>query len=221
MPDGESGLDPDAIARLLNVARYHRQHERYYAHRDLADATMLREWATVLRTWAGSAGAAVDVSAGESDRVPPLFVPVPSASALVLDDGGSPYLSSLVRSLERTSRRYQRAGAWLASKMEAAWPREEVLLQDGISHVAPPRFEALASTTVNAWRMSTVGALAEAAIRPLRDVLTASADDASRSLRVGSVLLDEASAVLAQKGVALGRVDRCWDQVIERLEASR
>ncbi|RIV40019.1 hypothetical protein [Micromonospora radicis] len=215
------------VGRLLEVAVYHRQHERYYAQRDLLDAVRLKQWASTLRSAAEAWRTEEHRRADPADvGVPPLFGPLTSATgpAARVDpaqarDIDELAVATLVRDLTGMAERYRHAGQWLDAKMAASWPREEYLLQPGLSRVAPARFRALTSTTLNALRMRITATLTGAAVRQLRDLAAADASERAVRAIVAAGLVDEAGAALTRKAAQLGGVDEAWQQVIGELAA--
>jgi hypothetical protein len=227
---------PDAIAGMLQVARYHRQHERYHSLSGLENAAALRRDANALKvladTWLRAAEQPppdVDYSdaafraAGCEDLSDPAAVA--TTGILFMEGEGEPReLTQLKGKLWAISDSMGRVSGWLAEKMEAGWEREMRLLTPELAESARPRFMALTRTTMSGVKFGVVARLMGAALEALNavefrpDAIRKDLRGSAMLVRTAGWLLDEAAAVLAEQAADLGRSDPDWTDYISGLE---
>jgi hypothetical protein len=224
-----------AIADLLQIARHHREHERYYATEGLEQAAGLRRAAGAVRAladrWlAGVASAAGDAryddpqlrAAGCEDLNDPAALA--TAGILFMEGEGEPAeIARLKVALAAQRDRCVSTGRWLDEKMQAAWQREARLLTAEYADAAYARHMALMRTTLCASKLVVAGRLlgaAHAALAPREHApaeVRADPQGAGRLLRTTAWLMDAAAGLIAEQAVGLGASDPAWTRYIEDL----
>jgi hypothetical protein len=201
---------------MLNIATYHQQHERFYAHQELRIAAELQGAANTLKMLAdGLAASAHSVE----------------VTGVVLEDAGLP---DEVRRIQRTAARYAvryaRFGQWLREKMDAGWERERVLVTSGPPDSILPRYMALVGTTFSADQMTVAAKLLSVVAEGLESLdLGAPAVAAAPEERAGRLqaigrLLDQAVQAIGAQALRYGNADPWWSeyrQVLDGIENGR
>lgn len=132
--------DPALLAAILNLSRFHREHEKFYA-------SSPRESAVTLQRHARSLQALADQWTGAEPLAPAPFSPFEGAeelnshSAIQLDgvlfmegEGQPAELTRLIRDLRLAAQDAFDTGEWLAAAMTASWEMAEALI--GIDELA-------------------------------------------------------------------------------------
>jgi hypothetical protein len=226
------------IADLLQIARHHRDHERYYAMEGLEQAAAIRRDAGALRALADRwlAGQAPDggdaryddpqlKAAGCEDLNDPAALA--TAGILFMEGEGEPAeIAALKVKLAAERDRCLGTGSWLEDKMQAAWQREAALLTAEHADAAYARHMTLMRTTLTASKLVVAGRLlgaAHAALAP-RDHrpagVRADLHGAGRLLRATAWLMDAAAGLIAEQAADLGASDPAWTSYIEDLAAA-
>jgi hypothetical protein len=220
---------------LLRIARYHREHERYYAIEGFEQAAALRRDASALRALADrwiATDAAGDASeryadpqlqaAGCEDLNDPAALA--TTGVLFMEGESEPAeIAALKRKLAGLRDRYGNAGRWLADKMDAAWRREAALLNRDHADIAYARHMALTRTTLAAAKMAVAGRLigaAHAALAPQEHTPANVRSDprgTGRVLRTIAWMLDAAAALIAEQAADVGSSDPHWTEYIDGL----
>jgi hypothetical protein len=227
-------LDKTAVANLLQVARAHRRHERFYAMEGLEAAAALRRDANALRALAdrwleaptGPAGAIDDPRFGAAG-CPDLNADAATASAgiLFMEGENEPAeIALLKRKLSAFAARHAEISRWLLEMMEHAWDREAILLKPGTAAVGFRRHLTVTRTALTAGKLGVAGRLVGAAhtalsaqdFRPA--AIRADRNAAAEIARTAAWLLDTATAVLGEQASQLGYSDADWTAYIEELE---
>jgi hypothetical protein len=227
---------PEAIAGMLQIARYHREHERYHSLTGLENAAALRRDANALKVLADTWLRAAERPRREIDYSADAFraagcedLSDPSAVAttgiLFMEGEGEPReLTQLKGKLWAISETMARVSGWLAEKMEAGWEREMHLLTPELADSARPRFMALTRTTMSGVRFGVAARLMSATLEALNAVefrpeaLRKDLRGSAMLVRTAGWLLDEAAAVLAEQAADLTRSDPDWTDYIAALE---
>ncbi|WP_037066257.1 hypothetical protein [Pseudonocardia acaciae] len=225
----------DRLPAMLNVARYHRAHERYHSLLSLEDAVALRRDANSLQAVAdrlrddapptttppGGAGFAAMGCTDLSDASA-----VTSVGILFMEgEGEPPELAHIRRRFTDLSRGWARSAGWLAEKMDAGWARERALLEPELVDAARPRFAALTRTTAAAHAHDVAARLLDTSAAALSKLeFTPAAVRSQRRyaaslLRTAAWLATMAAGVIADEGATLGLSDPDWTAYIDELEA--
>jgi hypothetical protein len=226
------------IEGMLNIARYHREHERFHSMNGLETAMDLRRDANALKLLAerwltvdeDAASPAVDYQdalfravgcADLNDRTA-----VATTGILFMEGEQEPQESTQTKErLRGTAAGLATASAWLAEKMDAAWEREQALLTSGFADAVHPRLMALTRTTLTGAKLGVVARLLGAASAALeRQDLTPSGirenrRDAGCLLLTASWLIDRAAALMAEQSADLSLSDPDWTRSIQTLES--
>ncbi|MER7103893.1 hypothetical protein ABT383_30410 [Streptomyces humidus] len=119
---------PESLLQLIdNLARFHREHEEYYAQAPLRQAGELQARSRVLKALAdrwsvvavGERASAVGFAGAEDLNAPGL---VAESGVLFLEGEGEPAeLQRLKRELRQVADDVDQTGSWLAQAMEQAW----------------------------------------------------------------------------------------------------
>lgn len=218
----------------VDIARFHREHERFYAVEDLRRATEFKRWARALLVLADRwQEVDIDAPAGPAQTDARLasvagcedlneLRAISSIGVLFMEGEGRPLeIRELEAWLAETSSYLLKAGDWLAEKMDAGWAREAELPGSPQGHLAASRLRALHGSTINAMRMKLAGALAGRALRELSAAdISAQAvrrepDQKSSVLRKVGWMLDRSGVILADKSNELSASELAWTGFME------
>jgi hypothetical protein len=227
-------LEPKAIESLLQVARAHRRHERFYAMEGLEVAAALRRDANALRALADrwleeptDAAPAIDDPRFRAAGCADLNADAATASTGILFMEGEQEpaeLAALKRKLSAFAAEQAEISKWLLDMMEHAWGREAILLRPGTATAGFRRHLTVTRTALTAGKLGVSARLAGAAqaalsaqdFRPA--AIRADRHGAAEMARTAAWLLDAATAVLAEQASQLGYSDADWTAYIEQLE---
>jgi hypothetical protein len=230
MPDTPPFLDT-----LLNLSRFHREHEKFYAQRPLQQAIDMQSASRVLKTLAQRWGEVTPQAAGEGNpylRCEDLNEPssVQSSGVLFLEgEGEPPELSRLKRDLRTMAGDFAETGKWLSEAMEASWGIAANLVQYApLAEVLGERHRIIA----NDWQAASMSSLASRLIVRALEILervdfspaAVRADLAGPRVFTGylnsaSELIDRAADLAAQSATLTHDNDRRWRLFRERLLA--
>lgn len=229
-----------AIGGMLDVARYHREHERFHSMNGLETAMDLRRDANALKMLAerwmmpdkAEASAAVDYQdesfraagcADLNDRTA-----VAATGILFMEGESEPQEMLQVKGrLRGVSMGLAAASQWLSQKMDAAWARERALLTPELVDAVHPRFMALTRTTLTGAKLGVVARLLDVAAAALdgQDLtppgIRKDRQGAGRLLLTTSWFIDRAAALLAEQAADLSLSDPDWTSYIRELESRR
>lgn len=233
-------MSPDAgqrppLDKLLGIAEYHREHERFYASEGLRQALALRQGAEALKRLADRW---LDREAGEgraeSDATfqvmgsPDLndWAAIATSGILFMEGEGEPAeIDRLRERLRGQAAEYERYARWLGEKMEAAWPREAALLTPDMIDLAYSRHMVLLRTTLHGEKVAVAGRLLAAAERALSAgrfdpaTIRSRRQEMANLIYTAGLMLDAAAALLAEQASELALADPDWTRYIEGLRA--
>lgn len=175
-----TAVDPEAaptaplLEAILNLARFHREHEKFYASSPRELAVRLQRHARTLLALADR------WSAVEPSRRTP-FSPYEGAEdlndpaalqlegVLFMEGEGQPAeLGHLIRDLRATAEDYVATGEWLANAMQASWDVAASLLDiDELADVLGERHRIIA----NDWQAATMSSLVACLLQRAADIL--------------------------------------------------
>jgi hypothetical protein len=229
MGDGVTAGEGGASAQLdaiLNLSRYHREHEKFYALSPLERAIELQRAARTLTTladrWGEAAPAAADPGgprfAGCEDLNEPAAIQ--SDGVLFMEGEGEPVeLARLKRDLGVIADDYEATGAWLAGAMQASWDAAARLRHPGLADLLGERHRIIA----NDWQAAALSALVGRLSRRAGELLApldlspegVRADLAGPRLLPGylhsaSELLDRAADLAAESAALVHDNERRW-----------
>ncbi|MGZ4435631.1 MAG: hypothetical protein ACXVW7_18710 [Trebonia sp.] len=154
------------LEAALNLARFHKEHERYYASSPLETALRLQRHARTLQALADrwstatpSVSHAVSPFEGAED--------LNSEAATALDgvlfmegEGRPAEISGMIRELRADADSFTAAGEWLANAMQASWSMAAAMLQlDGLADVMGERHRIISNDGLAAHMQSLIGQL--------------------------------------------------------------
>jgi hypothetical protein len=159
---------------VLNLSRYHREHEKFYASspRELAVTLQLHartlhaladRWATALP----SIEPPLSPFAGTEDLNDPAALQL--EGVLFMEGEGQPAeLTHLIRHLRTAADDFEATGEWLGNAMHASWDIAAALIDiDGLGDLLGDRHRIIA----NDWLASDVAALVARLLRRSADIL--------------------------------------------------
>jgi hypothetical protein len=149
---------------MLNLTRFHRDHEKFYASSPRERAVTLQRHARTLHALADrwskatpSTGAALSPYAGADDLNDPAALQL--EGVLFMEGEGEPAeLSHLIRDLRTTAEDFLGTGCWLATAMQASWDVAGTLIDiPGLEDVLGDRHRIIANDWLAAHMSALVG----------------------------------------------------------------
>jgi hypothetical protein len=217
-----------------NLARYHREHEKFYARAPLEEAASLQRTSTALRAlaerWSTVEPSKPEMASpysGAEDLNDERAVEL--AGILFMEGEGEPAeISRIKRELRAASEDNEQAGEWLGSAMEASWGVTATLVDyPDLASLLSERYRIISSD----WRAASLAKLVGRNLdraRALIDFLdfspVALREDlaASRStpvyLHAACDLIDHASDLAAESAVLIHENERRWRVFRRRLD---
>ena len=230
------------LEAALNLARFHNQHERFYATAPLESAVRLQRHARALLAladrWATvepSAQRGVSPFEGAED--------LNSEAATALDgvlfmegEGRPAEITAMIGELRADAEAFRGTGEWLAAAMQASWTMAAAMLEfDGLADVMGERHRIISNDWLAAHLQSLIGtSLARAADMIERIDLTpaalradlAGSRVAPRRLYAAAEVLSRAADMCCESAQLVHDNDRRWrvtrnraDQVVEAMAA--
>ena len=159
---------------VLNLSRYHREHEKFYATSPRERAVVLQLHARTLHTLADrwtnatpSTSPPLSPYAGAVDLNDPVALQL--EGVLFMEGEGAPAeLTHLIRDLRTTAEDYLRTGDWLADAMQASWDIAAALVHvPGLEDLLGDRHRIIA----NDWLAASMSALIARLLNRAADLL--------------------------------------------------
>jgi len=224
---------PADLELLLNIARTHRSHERYYTQQLAEGAAQLLRDANALRILA-------DVWMGPDQQIRRQNDPVagcddlnaisaiPAIGVLFMEDEGEPKeIAGLKARLRGASAAQQAAGAWLFAKTKVAVERESALLRGTLREAAEARFSTIGVNWCGAQECTLAGRLLALALSRIDSLdlspaaVRAARRETGQALLEASWLIVMAAQLQAGYSVNLADNDRNWTTCMRVLEKLR
>jgi hypothetical protein len=168
------GADAALLEAMLNLTRFHREHEKFYASAPREQAVVLQRHARSLQALADTWSAA---EAGHRAVLSPYegVEELNSSAALQLDgvlfmegEGRPTEIAHLIRDLRRAAEDQREIAEWLSAAMEASWGVAAALLEiDGLADMLGERHRIIA----NDWQAATMGAVTSRVLDRAADIL--------------------------------------------------
>jgi hypothetical protein len=210
--------DPVARAALLdavlNLSRFHREHEKFYATAPRERGVVLQRHARTLHALADrwstvipSTSAPLSPYAGADDLNDPAALQL--EGVLFMEGEGEPAeLSSLTRDLRATADDYAATGEWLAHAMQASWDMAAALVDiPGLEDVLGERHRIIA----NDWLAAHTSALVAKQLSRAAEILD-TVDFTPAALRADIAGPRRAAALLHSVAEIVNRAaDLCGD----------
>ena len=162
------------LEAVLNLSRYHREHEKFYASSPRELAVTLQRHARTLHAladrWATvtpSTGPALSPFAGTEDLND--LAALQLEGVLFMEGEGEPAeLTHLIRHLRSTADDFDATGEWLGNAMQASWDIAASLIEvDGLGDLLGDRHRIIA----NDWLAADVAVLVARLLRRAADIL--------------------------------------------------
>lgn len=234
----DAGPDPAAsdavLETALNLSRFHKQHERFYAAAPLETALRLHRharalqcladrWATVEPATHGS----VSPYAGAEDLNSEAATALDGV--LFLEGGDRPSeITAMTAELRSAAEAFARGGEWLAGAMETSWSAADRLLEyDELADVMGERHRIIANDWLSAHVQSLVGTLLSRAADmvdrvgwspPELRADLAGSRVAPRRLHAASEVISRAADLCCESAQLVHDNERRWRVTQQRLE---
>jgi hypothetical protein len=223
------------LETVLNLSRFHREHEKFYGQAPLQSAIALQGASRTLKTLAGRWSEVEPASdpvrnpyAGCEDLNEPATIQ--HDGVLFMEGGAEPAeLGRLKRDLAALGDDFAATGDWLGQAMEASWKSAEALLpQPALADVLGERHRII----VNDWQAAGLSTLVSRLVRRALELLehVDFAPEAVRSDLAGArvipgylystaELLDRAADLTAESAMLVHDNERRWRVFRLRVEA--
>jgi hypothetical protein len=162
------------LEAIVNLSRYHREHEKFYASAPREQAVQLQRLARTLLALADQWSGAVPVARtalSPFEGAPDLnaAVAVQLDGVLFMEGEGEPAeITHLKRDLRTVAADAAEVAGWLSAAMEASWAIAATLVElDGLAEVLGERHRIIA----NDWQAASLGNLAGTIVGRAVDVL--------------------------------------------------
>lgn len=225
------------LQTIANLARFHREHEKFYSQAPLRQARELQAISRALKALAGqwseaepSHRPAMNPFAGAEDLNAPGLVA--ESGILFMEGEGEPAeITRLKRDLEAVALDSEETGTWLAQAMEQAWQTASVLASyPALADLLGERHRIIA----NDWQSAGMLALVARLLRRALDLL-GRVDFSPKALRAdmggarhapsylysASELLDRAADLLSESASLVHDNERRWRVFGERVAKLR
>lgn len=162
------------LEAMLNLTRYHREHEKFYASSPREFAVTLQRHARTLQALADqwsvaevSSRAVLSPYEGAEDLNAPAALQLDGV--LFLEGEGRPAeIAHLVRDLRNAAEDQRATGEWLATAMESSWAVAAALVEmDGLADVLGERHRIIA----NDWRAAGMNSMQSRLLDRAADIL--------------------------------------------------
>lgn len=217
---------PDLLDVILNLARFHREHEKFYARAPLEQALSLQRWSVVLQALADRWQAIDPLREPSRNRYAGCedlndTAAIDISGILFLEGESEPVeLTRMKRELSTMAGDFGTSGAWLAEAMVSSWETAEALLPlPQLAGLLGERHRIIANDWQAAGLSRLVAQLLERAVDVLAQVdftpaaLRADLAD-SRSapayLFSASELINRAADLVAESAVLVHDNERRW-----------
>jgi hypothetical protein len=160
----ETDRPPTLLDAVLNLSRFHREHEKFYASSPRERAVTLQRHARTLHAladrWASTTPSKIpplSPYAGADDLNDPAALQLDGV--LFMEGEGRPAeLTHLIRDLRTTAEDYLGTGEWLANAMQASWDIAAALADiPGLEDLLGDRHRIIANDWLAAHMSSLVG----------------------------------------------------------------
>jgi hypothetical protein len=225
---------PGLIEAMLNLSRYHQQHEKFYAQTPLQQAIAMQQASRVLKTFADRWDKTEPQEArqgnpflGCEDLNEP--ADIQSSGVLFMEGQGEPpEIARLKRDLATLSDDFQETGRWLAEAMQASWEIAGSLAEyPALAGVLGERHRIIA----NDWQAAGLSSMVSRLLRRAVDILEtidftpafirsdlSGARIVPGRLRSASELIDRAADLAAESAMLVHDNDRRWRVFREQVE---
>jgi hypothetical protein len=234
-PEGSDTARADPLLdSALNLSRFHREHERFYASSPLETALRLQRHARTLQaladrwTTVGPAGhRAMSPYAGAEDLNSEAATALDGV--LFLEGGGRPAeLTAMITDLRASADGFTRGGEWLVTAMQTSWDVAQSLLRyDGLAEVMGERHRIITNDWLSGHMQTLVGSLLSRAADMLDQVGLTPAElradlagerVAARRLHATAELISRAADLCCESAQLVHDNERRWRLTQRRIE---
>jgi hypothetical protein len=172
--DASTAAAPPVLHAILNLARFHRDHEKFYASSPREVAVRLQRHSRTLQAladrWssvAPSTHTALSPFEGADDLNDPAALQLDGV--LFMEGEGPPAeLTQLIREVRSVAEDFAATGRWLAAAMQASWDVAATLVDmDALADVLGERHRIIA----NDWQAAGMSALVARLLQRAGDIL--------------------------------------------------
>ena len=217
-----------------NLARHHREHEKYYAEAPLHEALELQRFSRTLKALAERWSVATPVESA----VPSPFAGAPdlnderaieTSGVLFMEQGGPPAeIEHIKREVESMAAAADETGRWLAEAMDASWRFAEGLLDFAdLADLVGERHSIIAHDMLNASmltlmarqlrRANTILERVDFSVGPLRADLSGPRHSPAYIFSAAE-LLDQAADLAAESAMLVHGNERKWRVFLARVD---
>jgi hypothetical protein len=170
----DTRLDTPLLEAMMNLTRFHREHEQFYASSPREVAVMLQRHARTLRSLADrwlatepSTRTVLSPYEGAEDLNSPAALQLDGV--LFLEGEGRPAeITHLIHDVRSTGEDQRATGEWLTTAMESSWAMGSALLQiDGLADMLGERHRIIA----NDWHAASMSRVAGHVLDRAADIL--------------------------------------------------
>lgn len=163
-----------SLETILNLATYHREHEKYYARVPLQNALALHQASCVLLTLADRWSSGQVQTSGQGSPYRGCMdlnelATIQHCGVLFMEGEGEPHeIRDLKRDLRKGAESFDYAGKWLEEAMQGAWSAMQQLLR------FPPMAKVLGERhriIMNDWQTARQASLISAMLKRTLDIL--------------------------------------------------
>ena len=228
-------IAPKLLETILNLSRFHREHEKFYAQEPLEQAVRLHRHARSLKALADCWQTAQPVQPAFANRYAGCEdlndkTAINGSGILFLEGEGEPAeIARLKRELLTAAGDFAATGTWLAEAMEASWSTAEALIAMApLADLLGERHRIIA----NDWQAAALGKLVAKLLERAEKMLTQidftpaalRADLAAARNAVGyrfaaAELIDRAADLVAESAALVHDNERRWRVFRGRVEA--
>lgn len=225
--------DADLLNTMQNLARFHREHEKFYSSAPLEGAVRLQGASRILKTLADrwktiipAPSGAQSPFAGAEDLNE--TANIQETGVLFMEGGGEPAeITRLKRDLDLTASDMAEIGNWLANAMESSWEFVRVIIPDpALASVLGERHRIIS----NDWLAASMCTLLSRLLRRSLDILQV-LDFSTPAVRAdlsgqqtypaymysASELIARAADLAAESALLIHDNERRWRLLLERL----
>lgn len=228
-------IAPKFLETVLNLSRFHREHEKFYAQEPLEQAVRLHRHSRSLKALADCWQTAQPVQPAFANRYAGCEdlndkAAIGGSGILFLEGEGEPVeIARLKRELLTAAADFAATGTWLAEAMEASWLTAEALI------AMPPLADLLGERhriIANDWQAAAIGKLVAKLLERAEKILSqidftpaslradlGAARNAVGYLFAAAELIDRAADLVAESAALVHDNERRWRVFRERVQA--
>jgi hypothetical protein len=219
-------MDSKFYKDILNLSKFHREHEKYYAWAPLKQSVELQKFSQVLKTLADRWK---DIDIKESEKSNPYIgcedlnesSSIQHTGVLFMEgEGEPPEISRLKRDIKTLADDFEETGLWLNKAMKRSWKSAEPLIKNHeLADVLGERHRII----INDWQAANLSVLIGNLINrslEILDVIDFSPDSVRKDLKHSKIgpsylysaseLIDRAADLASISGMLVHDNERRW-----------